>query len=140
MGGSKRITIAPGVTRNNYEWGFILRGRKDALLAARVPASWLSVEIDRDLNGHVIRTPATEYAGLKVRVTQYAKNKFSVHVETPDEEKSISDDRRQAVLQIIDPRRSPRAGAAAQADADYQRFMGRVTQGIDLSSDGEPQA
>lgn len=132
------ITIAPGVTRADCRWGYLLKGSKAALTAAKVPAEWLPDGIERNVRGQVIRTRHIERIGQKIRATQEQKNKISVYVETLHAEGAIRDDRRQRAMRTIEraerfleSTRAVRRLAAARADSDFQLFLRRAIRGAE---------
>jgi hypothetical protein len=72
-------TVAAGVTREEYFWGYILEGSKEALLrSGSARKQWFATGRRRDSRGRVVRTIYVEHEGRQVRCTDIGHGYYSV--------------------------------------------------------------
>ncbi len=83
----RRTIIAPGVTREDYSYGYYLKGTKDDLVRAGLAKKSWFANGQRDKRGRVIRSIYTEHEGRNVRCTeQQGKGHYSVEIDFTDAE------------------------------------------------------
>jgi hypothetical protein len=70
-----KTTVAPGVTRSEYWWGYYLNGSKEALLSAGlVQEDWLQDGTVRNKRGYVVRSMSLTIDGRRIK-TNVANDK-----------------------------------------------------------------
>jgi hypothetical protein len=80
--------VAPGVTREDFHWGYMLEGRKEALLAAGLAKhEWFPDGVQRNNRGGIIRTVKFEHEGRGAYCRQERKNWFLVGINYSEEER-----------------------------------------------------
>jgi hypothetical protein len=80
-------TVAPGVTRDDYWWGYRLEGRKEALLAASVAKpEWFPDGLRRNKRGQIIRQRKFTHNGERMECQQVSRLRFCVVVRYAEEE------------------------------------------------------
>lgn len=87
MADENDIAIAPGVTRFASCWGYVLRGRKEDLIAANVARpEWFADGTERNKRGQIVRTRRVFADGRKVECRQITARRFEVWCYYSEEE------------------------------------------------------
>lgn len=82
-------TAAPGVRKEEFEWGYLYEGPKEALICAGlVQESWLSDGTVLDKRGRVVRQKQLTVNGRETRTTMTSAKRqmFTVYVKFTDAE------------------------------------------------------
>ena len=81
------ITVAPGVTRSDTHWGYLLEGSKDALISSGlVQAAWFVEPGKKNKRGYVMRSKKQTVDGREIGTTVPAHGPCWARFHYTDEE------------------------------------------------------
>lgn len=84
-------TVAPGVTRNDHWWGYILKGSKEALIGSGlVQAAWFVEPGRRNKKGQVVRSKKQTVDVREVKTTIPAHGPCVVRLHYTDDEAKVA--------------------------------------------------